>query len=152
MTAEYPYTLQWAGISPSNLPVPLRNVDPPSNTCIIEPTRVLNPIKTAFRLVQSFLEGSLLCHTDRQRYLVNNNRPHLQYVVLRFGLSDVRQQQVLGARNDANIVYRMVSYRIVCKFLSSAQHTWSTTADMNHNVVKMSYARLGCRNFFRDCI
>jgi len=66
-------------LSPSKLPRPLDGSEPPSNTWFLGPTRVLNP--TASRSEQPFLQGSSVCQTDRQtdrpRYSVGNNRPHL---------------------------------------------------------------------------
>ena len=57
LTAECPYTLQWAAPPPQNCPFPWQ-VRSPSSTWFLGPTRVLN--QTASRSVQPCFQGSLL--------------------------------------------------------------------------------------------
>ena len=66
----------------------------PSNACFLGPNRVR--IQTSSRSVQPFLQGSRLRPTDRPRYSVCNNRPHL-YVVPRCCL------KVIPSRDHAGI-------------------------------------------------
>jgi len=67
MTAQFPYTLQWAALSPSKLPLPMAAL---SNTWFLGPTWLLN--QTACRSVQPFLQGSLV--SDRPT--TQTDRPH----------------------------------------------------------------------------
>jgi len=77
MTAECPYTLQWDAPFPSqNLPLPMDGSGCPSNTWFPGLTRVLNP--NGISIGGDILQGSLVWETDRPRYLVGNNRPHLR--------------------------------------------------------------------------
>jgi len=48
----------------------------PSNTWFLGPPE--SSTQMASRSVQPFLQGSLVWQTDRPRYLVGNNRPHLR--------------------------------------------------------------------------
>jgi len=43
LTADSPYTLQWAAHSPSKLPLPIRGYGSPSNTWFLGPIQVRNP-------------------------------------------------------------------------------------------------------------
>jgi len=70
-------------LSPSKLPLPMGGSEPPSNTWFPGPTQVLNPNGIS---ISSAVLAELTSVTDRQtnrpRYSVGNNRPHM-YVVLR---------------------------------------------------------------------
>jgi len=77
LTAERPYTLQWTPFSPSKLPIPMGDLGP-SFKWFLGPTRVLNP---NYFSIGSAVYAGLITVTDRQtdrpRYAVCNNRPHL---------------------------------------------------------------------------
>jgi len=85
MTAECPYTLQWAAPPPSKLPIPMEASGPPSNTWFPAPTRVLN--QNAISIGSAVFAG-LTSVTDRQTdhatrsVTIGRNAPHL----LRCGL------------------------------------------------------------------
>jgi len=75
MTAESHYTLQWDAPSPSKLPLLMGDLDPH----LIHGSlgSLESSTRAASRLVQPFLQGSLVWQTDRQTTLLGNNRPHL---------------------------------------------------------------------------
>jgi len=71
-------TLQWATLSPK-IPLPMGRSGLSSNTCFPWPIRVLNPNSisigsTGFAALTSVTDRP----TDRPRYSVGNNRPHLR--------------------------------------------------------------------------
>jgi len=80
ITAESPYTLQWDTTFPLKIALFHGGIWTPSNTWFLGLTR--GSTQTAPRSVQPFLQGSLVWQTDRQtdrpRYSVGNNRPHLR--------------------------------------------------------------------------
>jgi len=81
MTAECPYTLQWAALSPSKLPTPVWDVDPHliGLQWFPGPTTVLNPNDISIgSAVFGGLTSVIDIQTDRPRYTVGNNRPHLR--------------------------------------------------------------------------
>ena len=80
-TVECPYTLQWDAHSPPEIcPFPWGNLD--LHVIHGSSGQRKSSTKTAARSVQPFLQGSLVWQTDRQtdrpRYSVCNNRPHLR--------------------------------------------------------------------------
>jgi len=91
MTAKCPYTLQWDDPSPQICPFPW-GIWTPSNTWFLGPTRVLSPNgisigAAGFAGLTSVTDRQTIRQTDRLRYSVGNDRPHLRiYVVLRCGL------------------------------------------------------------------
>jgi len=79
MTVECPYTLQWDAQSPPKIcPFPW-GIWTPSNTWFPGPTQVLNPNRSS---IGAAIFAGLTSVTDRQterpRYSVGNNRPHLR--------------------------------------------------------------------------
>ena len=84
MTAECAYTLQWdASSPPQNCPFPWGNWTP-SNTWFHGPTWVLNPNGISIgSAVFAGLTSVTDQQTDRRRYWVGNNRPHLRTYVVR---------------------------------------------------------------------
>jgi len=82
MTAECPCTLQWDAPSPpSKLPIPMGDLGPHLIQGSLSPPQ--SSTQTASRSVQRFLQGHYCDRqtdrlTDRPRYLVVNNRPHLR--------------------------------------------------------------------------
>jgi len=74
-TAEYPYTLQQAAPFPQKLPFPWEGSGPHLIHGSLGPPE--SSTQTASWSVQLFLQGSLLWQTNRPRYMVGNNRPHL---------------------------------------------------------------------------
>ena len=88
MTAECPYTLQWAAPSLSKLHLPMGGSGSHLyNTWFPGSIRVLSPNGI---WIGSALFTGLTSVTDRQtdrpRYSVGNNRPHLRTYLLRCGL------------------------------------------------------------------
>jgi len=67
-TTECPYTLQWAALSDSKLPLLIGGSGPPSNTWFLGPIQVLNPNGIS---IDSEVFAGLTTVTDRQ-----TNRPH----------------------------------------------------------------------------
>jgi len=87
VTAEYPYTLQWAGPPPSKLPIPINGSGPQSNIWFPGPTKVLNPSGISIGSVVFVRLSSVTDRetdrqtdrpTDRPCYSVGNNRLHLR--------------------------------------------------------------------------
>jgi len=77
MTAECPYTLQWATPSPIRIaPLYGRDVDPHLTHGSLGSPK--SSSQMASQSVQPFMHGSLVWQTDRPRYSVRNNRPHLR--------------------------------------------------------------------------
>jgi len=90
LTAECPYTLQWATPPPSKLPLGMGDLDIPSNAWFLGPIQVHNP-----NGIGRFRRFCRAHDRDRQtdrptakpRFYVCNNRPQRSaYVVLRCGL------------------------------------------------------------------
>jgi len=78
LTAECPYTLQLAVPSPSKLPISM-GIWTPSNTWFLGSTRVLYPNGITIGLaVFAGLTTVTDRQTDRPRYSVCSNRPHLR--------------------------------------------------------------------------
>jgi len=79
MTIEYPYTLQWDASFPFPAPQKIApshgGIWTPSNTWFSEPTQVLNPNGI---LIGAAVFAGLASVTDRPRYSVSNNRPHVR--------------------------------------------------------------------------
>ena len=79
MTAEYPYNLQWDAPFPLKIPPFHGGSGTPSNTWFPGSTRVLNAKGISISLaVFAGLTSVTDQPTDRPRYLVDNNRPHLR--------------------------------------------------------------------------
>ena len=79
MTTECPYTLQWnAPFSPQCCRFPCGDLDPHLKHGSLGPPESSSSTQMASRSVQPFLQSSLLWQTDRPRYSVGNNRPHLR--------------------------------------------------------------------------
>jgi len=83
MTAECPYTLQWeygTPLSPLKIAPSHGYLDPHLIYGFLVPPK--SSTQMASRSVQPFLQGSLVWQTNRQtdrsRYSVGNNRPHLR--------------------------------------------------------------------------
>jgi len=80
MTAECPYTLQLDAPFPSSkLPLPMGGSGTPSNTWFPGPTQVINP--NGISISSAILAGLTSVtdrQTDRPRYSVGNNKPHLR--------------------------------------------------------------------------
>jgi len=76
--------------SPPKLPIPMGGCGPTSNTWFPGSTRVLNLNGIYLDRFSRFLQGSLVWQTERQtdrpRYSVGNNRPHLPTYYGRCGL------------------------------------------------------------------
>jgi len=80
-TAESPYTLQWNAHFHTKIgPFPWGDLNPHLIHSPLGPAK--SSTQTASRSVQPFLQGSLVWQTDRPtdrpRYSVSNNRPHLR--------------------------------------------------------------------------
>jgi len=79
LTAECPYTLQWAAHPRQNCSFPCRDLNPHLVNGSLGPPQSWT--QTASRSVQPFPQDSLLWQTDiqsdRPHYLVCNHRPHL---------------------------------------------------------------------------
>ena len=70
-------------LSPQNLPLPMGGFGPPSNTWFTGPTQVLNPNGSSigaavFAGLTSVRDRSTDRQTDRPRYSVGKNQPHLR--------------------------------------------------------------------------
>ena len=81
LRAKSSYILQWAAPSPSKLPLPM-GLDPGPHLIHGFLGQPDSSTKTASRSVQPFSQDSLLSEgdrqTDRPRYSVGNNKPHLR--------------------------------------------------------------------------
>jgi len=82
-TVGCPYTIQWDANSPPKLPLPMGGFGPPSNTWLAGPTQVLNPNGSSigaavFAGLTSVTDRQTDQQTERPRYSVGNNRPHLR--------------------------------------------------------------------------
>ena len=77
---QCPYNLQWAATPPSKLPVRMRGIWTPSNTWFLGSTRVHTPNSIS---IDSAVFAGLTIVTDRPRYSVCNNRPHLRSTAMR---------------------------------------------------------------------
>jgi len=80
MTAECLYTLQWDGpFSHQNCPFPWGNLDYHliHGSLGLRPTQVLNPNGISSAVLHGSLEWQTDQPTDKPRYLVRKNRPHL---------------------------------------------------------------------------
>ena len=78
VTAECPYTLQWDTTFPLKIDPSHGGSGPSSNTWFPGPTEVLNP--NGISISSTILAGLTSVsdrQTDRPRYSVGNNRPHL---------------------------------------------------------------------------
>jgi len=65
--------------SPKNLPLPMGESGPPSNTWFPGPTQVLNPKGSSIGAAGfAGLTSVTDQQTDRPRYSVSKNRPHLR--------------------------------------------------------------------------
>ena len=64
--------------SPSKLPFSWEDLDPPSNTWFLGPTRVLNANGISIGPAVFCRDHYYDRQTDRQSYSVRNNRPHLR--------------------------------------------------------------------------
>jgi len=83
MTAECPYTLQCSAPSPLKIAPSHGGIWTPSNTWFLGPTSVLNPNGIAigaavFAGLTTVTDRQTDPPTDRPRYSVGNNRPHLR--------------------------------------------------------------------------
>jgi len=79
MTAECPYTLQWAALPlPQNCPLPCGMLTP-SNTWFLGPTQVLNPngISIGSAIFAGLRLATVADRLADHATLVGNNRPHL---------------------------------------------------------------------------
>jgi len=77
LTCECHYVHNGTSLSPSKLPIPMGDLGP-SLTWFLGPTRVLNP--NCFSIGSAVFAGLTTVtdrQTDRPRYSVCNNRPHL---------------------------------------------------------------------------
>jgi len=74
------HTLQWVAHSPSKLPLPMGDLDPHLTRGFLGPPE--SSTQTESWSVQPFLQSSLVWQTDRPtdrpRYSVGNNRPHVR--------------------------------------------------------------------------
>jgi len=75
LTAECPYTLQWAAPFPLKIAPSHGGSGPPPNTWFLQQPESSSQMPS--RSVKPFLQGLLLWQTNRPRYSVSNNRPYL---------------------------------------------------------------------------
>ena len=81
MTPECPYTLQWDAPSPLKIAPSHWLSGPTSNTWFFGPTRILNPNGISIgAAVFAELTSMTDRPTDRPRYTVGNNKPHLRTI------------------------------------------------------------------------
>ena len=79
ITAECPHTLQWVAPFPLKIAPSHRGILTPSNIWFPWPTRVLNPNTISIgSAIFAGLSSVIDWPTDRPRYSVTNNRPHLR--------------------------------------------------------------------------
>jgi len=111
LTAESPlYTLQRAVPSPLKIAASHGVSGPTSNTCFPWPTQVLNPngISIGSAVFAWLTSVTPDRWTDRPRYSVGNNRPHLRrpYVALRCGLIITKElkQKPLSAEDLIHVL------------------------------------------------
>jgi len=97
LTAESPYTLQWATLFPK-LPLLMRGVLAGPHVIRDSLGQSESTIDTASRSVQPFLQGSLAWQTDRQtdkqRYSVGNSRPHVRNFEIRSSFDEAIRARV----------------------------------------------------------
>ena len=81
--------MSWAGHSPSKLPRHVRGSGLPSNACFLWPTRIHIPKgiwigSAVFTRLTIVTDRHTVRRTDRPRYSVCNNRPHLRSTAMWF--------------------------------------------------------------------
>ena len=124
MPAECPYTLQWASLSPSKLPLSLGRSGSPSNTWFPGPTRVLNPNSisvglAAFAGLTSVTERRTDQLTDHATWSVTAGMgtrrqwPRPRVVFTSRDKTEMRRSQIL--RRDRDVEMHVVINAVVNK-------------------------------------